>query len=252
MAMRAVNTTNSVPDMGIPPIWREAFWPADWLALRMSPVFQGRGIPRGDGGAVVLIPGFLCSDAIMYEMYTWLGRIGYRPYLSNIGLNIDCPNASARKVAETVERAQAETGRRVRVVGHSLGGIVGRRVALDRPELVSQLVYLGSPIRGVHAHPAIVATAAMLAGARSMVGRGACLSSACTCRIGNDIGQPLDDHIQHAAIYTRSDGVVDWHDARENESDRNHEVGGTHIGLVYNPRAYMVLGELLTLSTDRK
>ncbi len=249
MAIRAV-TTN--PGTGIPPIWREAFWPADWLSLRMSSVYRGRGVPRGDGGAVVLIPGFLCSDAIMYEMYSWLGRVGYKPYLSNIGLNINCPNASAIKVGETVARAQAETGRRVRVVGHSLGGLVGRRVALDRPELVSQLVYLGSPIRGVHAHPAVVATAAMLAGARSMVGQGACLSSACTCRISNDLEQSLEDHIQHAAIYTRGDGVVAWNDAREDDSDRNHEVGGTHIGLVYNPRAYMVLGELLTLSTDRK
>lgn len=249
MAMQAVTTQHAD---AIPPIWREAFWPADWLSLRLSSVYHGASVPRGDGGAVILVPGFLCTDAVMYEMHAWLSRVGYNPYLSNIGLNIDCPTATADRLQDTVERAHRDTGRRVRIIGHSLGGLVGRRVALSRPDMVSQLVYLGSPIRGVHAHPAIVATAAMIAGARSMVGKGDCLSSNCTCRIDDYIDQALADHIHHAAIYTRGDGVVAWNDAREDDSDRNHEVGGTHIGLVYNPRAYMVLGELLTLSTDRK
>lgn len=249
MAMRTPVTTHTD---AIPPIWREAFWPADWLSLRLSSVYRGSRIPRGDGGAVVVVPGFMCTDAIMAELHGWLRRIGYQPYLSNIGLNIDCPTATAARLQETVERAHSDTGRRVRVIGHSLGGLVGRRVAIDRPEMVSQLVYLGSPIRAVHAHPAITATAAMLAGARSMVGMGNCLSSNCACRIEDDVEAPLADHIHHAAIYTRGDGVVAWNDAREDDSERNHEVGGTHIGLVYNPRAYAVLGELLTLATDRK
>ena len=228
----------------MPPIWREAFWPADWLSLRLSPVYHGYGVPRGDGGPVVVVPGFLCNDAMMYEMYAWLARVGYRPYLSGIGPNVDCPNTTSRRLAVTVERAHHETGRRVRIVGHSLGGIVGRRVALMMPELVSQLVFLGSPIRGVHAHPAIVATAAMVAASRSILGADDCARAGCHCRFGDDSAE-LAEHIHHAAIYTRADGVVDWHEAREVDSTRNHEVGGTHIGLVYNPRAYMALGQLL-------
>jgi hypothetical protein len=51
--------------------------------------------------------------------------------------------------------------------------------------------------------------------------------------------------VEHASIYTRADGVVDWHDSQETDIRLNHEVGGTHIGLVYNPRAYRVIGQLL-------
>jgi triacylglycerol lipase len=244
MAVRALRNTTLAEDMcQVPPIWREAFWPADWIALRLSPVYHGYGVPKGDGSPVVVVPVFLCSDAIMLEMHGWLGRVGYEPYLSGIGRNIDCPNASARRLLTTVVRAYTETGRKVRIVGHSLGGLVGRAVAQERPELVSQLIYMGSPIQGVHAHPAVTATATMLLTARSFMG-GGCIEAGCRCGCSQE-DRPLPAGISHAAIYTRADGVVDWHDARERDSRRNHEVGGTHIGLVYNSRASEVLGRLL-------
>lgn len=233
-------------DGAIPPIWHEALWPAEWLSLRMSSVYRGAGIPRGDGSPVVLVPGFLCSDSIMVELYAWLDRVGYKPYLSQIGVNADCPGATAQRLTKTVERAHAETGRTVRLVGHSLGGIIARKVTLQQPGLVSQLIYLGAPIQGVHAHPAIAVAAGMLMGARTLAGsRDGCLTSHCRCGLADDVRRPLPASVEHAAIYTRGDGVVDWHDAQERDPSRNHEVGGTHIGLVYNPRAYRVLGHLL-------
>ena len=227
------------------PLWHESLWPMDWLALRVSPVYYGAGVRKGDGGPVVVVPGFLCSDALMYELYGWLGRVGYQPYLSGIGLNIDCPSVSAKKLARTVERAYVETGQRVHIVGHSLGGMIGRRVSLQRPHQVSQLIYLGTPIQGVHTHTAVIAAASMLTSARGMMSGDQCLTSGCACDLLEDARRPLSENVRHAAIYTREDGVVDWHDSRENDPRRNHEVGGTHIGLVYNPRAYRALGEIL-------
>ena len=47
------------------PIWRESFIGVDWLALRYSPVYYGLGVPRGDGSAVVLVPGFLANDFLL-------------------------------------------------------------------------------------------------------------------------------------------------------------------------------------------
>jgi pimeloyl-ACP methyl ester carboxylesterase len=181
----------------------------------------------------------------MYEMHGWLRRIGYQPHLSGIGLNVDCPRRTAERLERTVSRIYAETGRRVRIVGHSLGGVIGRHVALERPEMVSQVVFMGSPIQAVHAHPAVVAAAIALHGTRSLISGDQCLKAGCECDFTADARRPLPDSVQHAAIYTRGDGVVDWHDARERDPRRNHEVGGTHIGLVYNPRAYRVLGNIL-------
>jgi pimeloyl-ACP methyl ester carboxylesterase len=238
--------TVAQPPIQTPEIWREAIWPVEWLTLRTSQVYRGQGVPRGDRSAVLVVPGFLSGDAVMYEMFSWLGRIGYRPYLSGISVNASCPEQTAHRLTKIVERAHAETGRKVRIVGHSLGGLLGRHVALKRPDLVSQVVYMGSPIRAVRAHPIISAAAGAVAGLRSFANSNRkCMSSECGCGVMDDAMIRMPSSVKHAAIYTRFDGVVDWHDALETDGRRNFEVGGSHVGLVFNPKAYKVLAELL-------
>src|SRR6266571_2453771 len=165
------------------PIWQESLWPVEWLALRLSTVYYGRGVPRGDGSAVILVPGFLGTDAYLYELYLWLGRIGYRPYMSGIGLNAECPGRLARRLVATMERAYRQTGRPAHIVGHSLGGIIGRRACQMRPDLAGQLICLGSPLQAVHAHPSVVAAAVVLHGTLSLLAgeRRDCLGGGCNC-----------------------------------------------------------------------
>src|SRR5579885_58983 len=105
------------------PIWQELLVGVEMLYLRISPVYWGLSIPRGDGSAVVVIPGFLGTDFYLGELRGWLRRIGYKPYFSCIGLNAECPNLLIRhRLIETIEKAYAQTGRKVHLVGHSLGG----------------------------------------------------------------------------------------------------------------------------------
>lgn len=239
--------TAAIPGSPLPPIWKESLWALDWLALRLSPVYYGIGAPRGDGSPVVLVPGFLGTDLYLGELYLWLHRIGYRPYMSGIGVNAECPGALTGRLLRTVRRARAETGRPVRIIGHSLGGVIGRRVCLEHPTEVSQLIYLGSPLQAVRAHPAVVATATLLNTTLSLVTGSVsdCMTDRCRCGFIGDIERPVHPDIDHAAIYSEGDGVLDWHDARERDPRLNYEVGGTHIGLVYNPRVYRVLAGLL-------
>src|ERR1051326_2851379 len=92
-------------------IWKEALFGAELLLLHASPVYYGLGIPKGDGSAVVVIPGFLGSDLYVSHLHSWLERIGYRPYVSGIGLNADCPNLLIRyQLGATVRQAFADTG----------------------------------------------------------------------------------------------------------------------------------------------
>src|SRR5208283_3514429 len=106
-------------------IWKEALFAADILLLHSSPVYYGLGIPRGDGSAIVLVPGFLGTDAYLTQLHSWLGRIGYRPYFSGIGLNAECPNLLIQqRLNDNMARALDDTGRKIHLIGHSLGGVI--------------------------------------------------------------------------------------------------------------------------------
>ena len=233
-----------------PFIWREALWGLDWLSLRLSPIYLGIGVPHGDGSPVVLVPGFLTTDAYLVEMYFWLRRIGYSPYLSGIGVNADCIQTLTARLEKTAEAAHAETGKPVRIIGHSLGGLLARRLSLRRPDIVSQLISMGSPIQSLEAHPAVMAAARFVGERvehrkREPRSNGACLSSGCECYTPAQAVLCPPATVHHAAVYSHEDGVIDWRNCIEPEPSLNHEVGGTHIGLVFNARAYRVVAELL-------
>lgn len=213
------------------PLWREWFAGGDWLALRMSPVFRGEGVPHGDGSAIVLIPGMLASDWTMREMARWLRRMGYRPYLSGIGRNDRCPEMSLADIVRTVDRAYDETGRKVGIVGHSLGGLLSRGAATLRPRQVSTIITLGSPVNGARVHPFVRLAAEMMQGDCD----GECLAA---------LQQPLPSNIREVNVYSRTDGIVSWRTCIRPDAT-SLEVPGTHVGMVVNPAVYGVLANAL-------
>lgn len=233
------------------PIWREALFPLDWLALRTSPVYYGCGVARGNGQAVVLVPGFMGDDFYLGELHRWLGRIGYRPYFSNIGVNADCPDHLANLLLDTVKLAKTETGGAVLLVGHSLGGMLARTVALEFPEHVAGVVTMGSPFKdSVRAHPMVIAAAdALRRGARrGGIGkniRPSCFSGHCTCTFVKNMLAPDEFQVPHFAIYSRYDGVVEWESCAEDDDDLNDEVNCTHVGMAFHPGVYRALGRRL-------
>jgi len=129
------------------------------MALRASPVFYGLGVPRGDRSAVVVIPGFLGTDFYLQELYYWLRRVNYRPYMSGIGRNAECLDLLVGRLSQTIKKAAAETGGKVHLIGHSLGGVLARSAAVRLPGLVASVITLGSPFRGIQSHPIVLQTA---------------------------------------------------------------------------------------------
>jgi hypothetical protein len=47
--------------------------------------------------------------------------------------------------------------------------------------------------------------------------------------------------VAQTAIYTRSDGIVDWRYCVTGDPEIDCEVSGTHVGLVFNPAVYRIL-----------
>ncbi len=240
-----------------PFIWREVLWVLDWLSLRLSPVYLGFGVPRGDGSPVVLVPGFLATDAYLVEMYFWLRRIGYAPYFSDIGINADCVHKLTKRLEKRVQDVHAETGKPVRIIGHSLGGFLARRVALSQPEIISQVISLGAPIRSLEAHPSLMATAKWVSDrvvhpqpeSSSPTPSGFLAVSDCECASDHCVPTPPPS-IRRASLYSHNDGMIDWRNCLEPDASLNHEVGGTHIGLVFNPRVYRIVAKLLAQARE--
>ena len=233
------------------PLWREVLFAADWLALRASPVYYGIGVPRGDGAPVIVIPGFLGSDSYLIEMYHWLRRIGYRPYYSRIGRNAECPEVLRGRLFETMDLAHRETGRKLHLIGHSLGGLIARSAAVQRPEQVAQIISLASPFRDIRVHPMVLAAARLVR--RRIVGRredGAtvkpdCYTGSCTCDFATALRSDVPDSVDRVAIYTESDGVIDWRSCIEEDDRLNTKVNGTHVGLAFNPQVYRRVAKVL-------
>jgi triacylglycerol lipase len=231
------------------PLWREALVPLDWLSLRASAVYRAVGIPTGDGSAVVLVPAFLLSDGYLGDLNQWLARIGYQPYMSGIGRNFNCPNILTDRLKVTIEEAHAHTGRKVHLIGHSLGGVLARSAATRWPELVASLITMAAPFRGIHAHPLILQAQSLVRGFIKARADPAvpetCYTGLCECDFVNALKQPLPGTVPHAAIYTRTDGVVDWRRCITEDAGNDIEVSGTHVGLVFNPEVYRHIAQRL-------
>src|SRR6201993_1755034 len=192
--------------------WTEALFAAEILLLHATPVYYGMGVPPGDGSAVVIIPGFLGTDLYLMELHGWLGRIGYRPYFSGIGLNADCPNLLIqRHLNETIARARAETSRKIHLIGHSLGGVIARSVAAQRPDDIASVITLAAPFRGTVLHESVL-QAARVVRSRILSEHGnavlpACYTPRCTCDFVDSLRAEMPDSVASTAIYTRDDGM---------------------------------------------
>ena len=231
-------------------IWKEALFAAELLLLHTSPVYYGLGIPRGDGSAVVVVPGFLGSDTYLAQLHAWLGKIGYRPYFSGIGINAQCPNLLIeQRIAENIQKALMETERKIHLIGHSLGGIIVRSIAAQRPDDIASVITLGSPFRGTVVHPSVL-RAAEAVRKRILQDKGndvlpACYTGRCTCNFLNSLRRQLPKKVRETAIYTRNDGVVDWRYCLTGKDSNDFEVPGTHVGLTFNPTVYSIIADRL-------
>lgn len=230
------------------PIWHEAMLGLDWLSLRTSPVFYGLGVPRGDGSAVIVVPGFLGTDHYLWEMNLWLRRIGYNAYMSKIGWNADCLETTVRRLSQTIEKAAQETGGKVHLIGHSLGGVLSRAAAVRQPEKVASVISLGSPFRGVASHPLVLATAERVRERINLKNGGTqpdCYTGFCNCEAVAGLQVPLPASVRNSAIYTKTDGIVDWRYCVNDDPANDFEVQGTHVGLAFNHQVYKLIAERL-------
>lgn len=239
------------------PILNEVLFALDLVLLHAAPLYYGVGIPHGDGSAVLLIPGFLCPDFYLAPLHQWLSRIGYKPLFSGIGFNTECPNLLiTRKLNDAIEQALAKSRRKVHLIGHSLGGVIARAIASQRPKDIASVITLGAPFRGTVAHAGILQAAAMVR-KRILAKHGSavlpnCYTARCTCDFLESLNCVIPISVLETAIFTESDGVVDWRYCQTDSPEANFRVSGTHVGLAFNPSVYSIIAKRLAQAAPKR
>jgi len=221
-------------------MWREGRIYLEYLSLIRDPVYRGLDVPAGLGRPVILIPGFLAGDWTLRTPFGWLRRIGYRPQLAGMAFNVMYSEVMLRPLLDALQHLQHRTGARVSLVGHSRGGVLAKVLSHRKPDLVEQVITLGSPIHDpLDIHPLT------MAGVRAAhlynifrYGHPASVEM----RFLRDLAAP--PKVPITSIYSRSDGVVNWRACLRRDVNAI-EVKGSHVGLALNPEVYRILAHLL-------
>lgn len=189
---------------------------------------------------VLLVPGFMAGDTSLGFMRRVLRQRGFRAYRSHIHANVSCTLDAAAQLESRLESIAQRRGTRVQVVGHSLGGMLARGIAVRRPDLVSGVVAMGSPMLapGAH-HAALTAGVDVLvrlsrAGVRGLMSE-ECVGGACARRSFEESREPMPPGVGFTVIYSQRDGIVDWRACVDPEAVPV-EVTASHIGMAVDPR----------------
>ena len=203
-------------------------------SLLLSPLLLRA--PRGDGHPVLALPGFLASDISMAPMRRYLKELGYDAHAWNMGRNLGGIAAKRGALRDLVRRIHESTGRKVSLVGWSLGGVYARDLALQVPEMVRSVITLGSPfandIRATNATRLYEALSGETVDDNPKIREA----------IAGDLPVPA------TSIYSRTDGIVNWHTSllRPSATAENIEVYfASHIGLGVNPASLWAVADRL-------
>jgi pimeloyl-ACP methyl ester carboxylesterase len=192
--------------------------------------------PRGDGHPVLALPGFLASDLSMVPMRRYLRELGYDTYAWKMGRNLGGVSSMRGALRDLLTGTYQATGRKVSIVGWSLGGVYARDLALQLPDMVRSVITLGSPF----ANDVRATNATRLYEALS--GEAVDADPELRAAIAGDLPVPA------TSIYSRTDGIVNWRTCilRPSDTAENIEVHlASHIGLGVNPGALWAVADRL-------
>jgi triacylglycerol lipase len=235
------------------PVWGELRYGGELVRLLSDARLRAPG-RREDAGPVMLIPGFMAGDNSLRVMRHWLRRRGHRVAMSGMRVNVGCAEEIVQRLEAQLEGFAAERGARVVLIGQSRGGALARALAVRRPELVCGLVMLGSPVcDGLAVSPPVLRTVRLVARLGDLGVPGvfstSCKDGECCAAFEADLAAPLAGEIEAVAVYSRSDGIVDWRACLDPYAELA-EVDSSHCGMSVHPQVYRVLEQLLDGATE--
>jgi hypothetical protein len=234
---RAVPDVAAAPEAAGAPSWRLLV--AESTSALESARLLGAAprlsrMPRGDGHVVVDVPGWRAPELSGLPLRRYLSWLGYDARGWGFGTNTGNPVRDARRLTEAVAELAEASGRPVSLVGWSLGGVISREVARERPDLVRRVITYGTPVVGGPNHTVV-------AGAYSHEVRDHASRVTAQLHASRPITVPL------TVMYSRRDGIVSWRACLDRHSpDVEHvEVRSSHIGMGVDPDVWGVVATRL-------
>ncbi|MEP0191467.1 MAG: alpha/beta fold hydrolase [Erythrobacter sp.] len=194
-------------------------------------------LPRGDGHAVLVIPGFMATNSSTIPMRGLLADLGYDVHGWNSGRNLRVDEELIDQLEAQLDRLHQTSGRPVSLVGWSLGGVLARELAKLHPDKVRMVISLGSPITDDRNHTNAARLFEFFNGNEPEQIRG-----------GQFNGLNVAPPVPTTSILTKTDGVVHWRGSVQAEGEHpseNIEVYASHCGLGVNPSVMIAIADRL-------
>ncbi len=201
--------------------------------------------PKGDGHPVLLLPGFMADEGTLMPLKLFLRQRGYDVQTWGFGRNIGFQRQHASALEQKIRYMHHRSGRKVSLVGWSLGGVFALYGAHQAPECVRTVITLGSPVsvdpEGSRSPPVVKALYRLVAhpmgpNAHTMQPRAKKL------RERQQLPVPM------SCLYSLSDGVVPPQEATIDGDPAMHEnirVPGSHTGLGFNALVFYIVADRL-------
>jgi pimeloyl-ACP methyl ester carboxylesterase len=200
----------------------------------------------GDGHPVMVIPGFSAGGRSTKTLRDFLASLGYSVSCWNQGINFGVREELVVGAIEVLHQLHEEYGCKVSLVGQSLGGIYAREIAKLYPDMVRQVISLGSPFNDPEG------SASKVSGLYKL------FNPEHTQKAEQFEDLDWNPHVAPptptTAIFSKGDGICHWRSCVQHgghEHVENVEVISSHTGMGVNAQVMFVVADRLALSEDR-
>lgn len=193
--------------------------------------------PRGDGHPVLVLPGLITSDTATRPLRSFLKSRGYAVSGWGQGRNYGLRPGVQDGLVDRLVAMHETHGRKVSLVGWSLGGLYARQLAKMMPERVRSVITLGSPFAGSPKATNAWRTYEAVSGQRA---------EDHNPQFGGAMSETPP--VPTTAIFSRTDGICAWQSCIETPGAHaeNIEVqGASHCGMGHHPAIVYAVAERL-------
>jgi dienelactone hydrolase len=192
--------------------------------------------PKGDGHPVLVLPGLVADDGSTKPLRGYLKSRGYAVSGWRQGRNMGLRDGVQDGMLDLLRDLSDSHGRKVSLVGWSLGGLYARQLAKLLPDHVRSVITLGSPFAGTPKATNAWRVYELASGQNA---------EHTAEQFGGHLKAPPP--VPTTAIFSRSDGICAWEGCMEQPTSLSEsiEVESSHCGMGHHPAVVYAVAERL-------